>query len=279
MQKTSKGSIVFAVVAVVAVASTIASAGLGRRAKGQFAEARATLLEGSADGDGAERLPSRAIPELKLGTAELEAAKVASASGDRAAAASALVRVLERTDRIDRGRNVIASLVAAKLVDGVAERVDADPALLDDARLGAALRRTSFASSRHPLDSERRVALGVLAKVPSQVPIRTAGFAEATTTQAMNDVNAALHEMEDSALAGNTKQCEQAALSQKGLAKQVTVGPGMCRIAGSIVESGHRLRGLQARAASRMHRPTTKTARVPVSPAVADAVAAASVMR
>ena len=264
MQQKSKGSIVFAVVAVVAVASTIASAGLGRRAKGQFAEARATMLAGCADCDGRAR-SSGAVPEFKLGNQDLEAARVALQVGDRPAAATALVRVLERADRIDRGRTLVASLVAAKLIDGVAERVDAEPALLDDSRLAAAIRRTSFASSRRPLEGERLHALGVLANVPAQVPIRTAGFAEATTTQAMEDVNAALHEMENSALAGNTKQCEKAALEQKGLAKQVTVGPGICRLAGSVVESGHRLRGLQARAVARMRHSSTKTARVPVT--------------
>ena len=265
MQQKSKGSIVFAVVAVVAVASTIASAGLGSRAKGKFAEVRAAMLAGCPDCDGTARA-SGALPEYKQGKVELEAARTASAAGDRVVAAAALVWVLERADRIDRGRAIVASLVAAKLIDGVAEQVDADPALLDDARLVAAIRRTSFASSRHPLESERLHALGVLANVPSQVPIRTAGFAEATTMQAMEDVSAALHEMENSALAGNTKQCEKAALDQKGLAKQVTVGPGMCRLAGSIVESGHRLRGLQARAASRTRRSSTKTARAPISP-------------
>ncbi len=261
MQQKSKGSIVFAVVAGVAVASTIASAGLGSGAKGRFGEVRASMLAGCPDCDGSAR-PSRALPEYKEGKLELDAARTASATGDRVVAAAALVRVLERADRIDRGRAIVASLVTAKLIDGVAEQIDAEPALLDDVRLASALRRTSFASSRQPLESERLHALGVLAHVPAQVPIRTAGLAEATATQAMEDVNAALHEMENSALAGNTKQCEKAALEQKGLAKQVTVGPGMCKLAGSIVESGHRLRGLQARAASRMRRSSTKTARV-----------------
>jgi hypothetical protein len=263
-QQKSKGSIVFAVVAVVAVASTIASAGLGRRAKGQFAEARASMLAGCADCDGRAH-SSGALPEYKLGSVELEAARVASMSGDRPIAAAALVRVLERADRIDRGHQLVSSVVTAKLIDGVAERIDADPALLDDARLASAIRRTSFASSRRPLEGERMHALGVLANVPAQVPIRTAGFAEAATTQAMEDVNVTLHQMESSALAGNTKQCEKAALEPKGLAKQVTVGPGICKLAGSIVESGHRLRGLQARAASRMHRASAKTARAPVA--------------
>jgi hypothetical protein len=264
MQQKSKGKIVFALVAVVAVASTIASAGLGRRAKGQFAQTRASLLAACPDCDGRTR-SSGAIPELKLGNLELEAARTASRMGDRVVAANALANVLERADRIDRAKQLVASLVAAKLIDGVASQVDADPALLDDVRLAAAIRRTSFMSSRRPLEGERLHALGVLANVPAQVPIRTVGLAEATTTQAMEDVNTALHEMEDSALAGNTKQCEKAALDQKGLAKQVTVGPGICRLAGSVVESGHRLRGLQARAASRMRRSGTKTARVPVT--------------
>ena len=90
---------------------------------------------------------------------------------------------------------------------------------------------------------------GVLAGVPAQVPIRTAGFVESTATQAMEDVNAALHEMEDSALSGDIERCEAAAQKPKGLAKQVTVGPSICKSVLRVVESGHRLRSLQARAA------------------------------
>lgn len=44
MQEKSKRSVVFAVVAVVAVGSTIASTGMGRRSRGRFAEARASVL-------------------------------------------------------------------------------------------------------------------------------------------------------------------------------------------------------------------------------------------
>lgn len=264
MQQKSKGSIVFGLVAALAVGSTIASAGLGRRAKAELAVTRATLLAGCRDCDGGAR-PSAAVPEYKLGNQDLEVARLASRVGDRGAAATALVRVLERMDRIDRAGTMVASLVTAKLVDGVASLIDSDPALLDEALLASAIRHTSFGSSRHPLEGERRHAIEVLASVPAQVPIRTAGLAEATATQAMTDVNAALHEMENAALAGNTKQCETAALGQKGLAKQVTVGPGMCKLAGTVVESGHRLRGLQARAASRMRRPSTRGARPPVT--------------
>jgi hypothetical protein len=265
MQEKSKGSIVFAVVAVVAVASTIASAGLGGPAKGRFAETRATLLAGCADCDGRSR-SSGPLAELERGNRELDAARTAARSGDRAGAANALANALARADRIDRAKQLGASLVAAKLIDGVALQVDEDPALLDDVRLEAAIRRTSFASSRRPLEGERLYALGVLANVPAEVPIRTAGLAEATTAQAMHDVNAALHAMEDSTLAGNPRQCEKAALEPKGLAGQVTVGPGICRVAASVVESGHRLRRLQARAASRMRRTSPKNARVPVLP-------------
>jgi hypothetical protein len=272
MQEKSKRSLVFAVVAVVTLGSTIASAGLGRGASGKLAETRARLLStGSsvADADknrggGGETSP-RAVPELRLGTQDLDMARLATSTGDRGTAASALVRVLDRADRIDRGRSLIASLVAAKLFDGVAERVDADPALLDDGRLVAALRRMSFVSSRRPLEGERRHAIGVLAGVPAQVPIRTAGFAESTATQAMEDVNAALHEMEDSALAGDIKQCETAAQKPMGLAKQVTVGPSICKSVLRVAESGRRLRSLQARAAAHARRSSTKTARATVT--------------
>jgi hypothetical protein len=262
MQEKSKRSLVFAVVAVVAVGSTIASAGMGRRSRGQFAETRASVLaEAAVESDGpAFHLP--VLPEYRLGTQDLDVARRGPKWGDRSDAVLALTRVLYRVDRIDRERSLVASLVAAKLLDGVAECVEADPLLLEDARLAMAVRRTSFASARRPLDAERLHALGVLGRVPSQVPIRTLGFAESVTMQAMNDVNATLHEMEDSAIAGDTKQCERAAERPQGLAKQVTVGPSICRSAARIVESGHRLERLKARAATSAYRCGTKVARL-----------------
>ncbi|MDB4935124.1 MAG: hypothetical protein JWP87_2096 [Labilithrix sp.] len=242
MQEKSKRSLVFAVVAVFAVGSTIASAGFGGRARGKLAETQARMLPA-----GTSSLTPLVIPEYRLGQQDLE---VARSTSDRSVAAGALVRVLERADRIDRGHSLAASVVAAKLFDGVAARVDADPALMNDARLVSALRRTSFASSRRPLEGERVAALTTLSKVPAQVPIRTAGFAESTTMQAMEDVNAALLEMQTSALAGDTTRCEEAAEKTNGLAKQVTVGRGICKMAGHVVESGHRLDRLRARARS-----------------------------
>jgi hypothetical protein len=265
MQEKSKHSIVFAMVAVLAVGSTIASAGMGRRGRGQFDDMRASLLaETAAKGNG-ERLPVPVMPEYRLGTQDLEVARRGPKWGDRNGPVLALTRVLYRVDRIDRERSLGASLLAAKLLDGVVECVDQDPLLLEDARLASALRRTSFASARRPLDAERLHALGVLGRVPSQVPVRTLGFAESATTQAMQDVNVTMHEMEDSALAGDTKQCERAAEKPRGLAKQVTVGPSVCRSAARVVESGHRLQRLQARAAMIAHPSSAKTARVPVT--------------
>jgi hypothetical protein len=54
--------------------------------------------------------------------------------------------------------------------------------------------------------------------------------------------------MEDAALAGNVAQCETAAQKASGLAKQVTVGPSICRSAAGVVASGNRFRKLRARA-------------------------------
>jgi hypothetical protein len=260
MQEKSKRSVVFAVVAVVALGSTIASTGFGRAAERKLGETQARLLGGASKNAG-EDAPTHAMPELRLGAQDLELAK----TRDRDGAVSALVRVLERADRVARGPALISSVVAAKLFDGVAERVDAEPALLDDARLAVAIRRASFASSRRPLEGERRFALRLLSRVPSQVPIRTAGLAESTTAQAMEDVNAALHEMEDSAVAGDMKQCEDAALKPQGLAGQVTVGPSICKSARHVVESGERFQRLRDRAAAHARRSPTKTARVPAT--------------
>jgi hypothetical protein len=265
MLEKSKHSIVFAVVAVLAVGSTIASAGMGRRGRGQLAEMQSQVLAETAAKSDGERFHVPVMPEYRLATQDLEVARRGPKWGDRSDAVLALTRVLYRVDRVDRERTLGASLLAAKLVDGVAECVEQDPLLLDHALLASALRRTSFASARRPLDAERLHALGVLGRVPSQVPVRTLGFAESATTQAMEDVNATLHEMEDSALAGDTKQCERAAEKPRGLAKQVTVGPSVCRSAARVVESGHRLQRLQARAAMNMRRSSTKTARLPVT--------------
>jgi hypothetical protein len=108
-------------------------------------------------------------------------------------------------------------------------------------------------------------ALAVLATVPSQVPMRTAGLAESTTTQAMTDVDAALHAMENGAVAGDIKACEDAAERPQGLGKQVTVGSSICKSAARIASSGQRLQRLQIRAAARARHPSTKTARSTVS--------------
>lgn len=244
MQKKSKGTIVFAVVAVLSLGSTIASAGFGRGAHGRFEEARARL---------ASECALAACPPLGTSAASSFPEFKAASKALETPSPESLVRVLESADRIDRSHTLAASLLAAKLFEGVVDRVDADPALLEDARLVSAIRGSAFASSRRPLQSERLHALGVLAAVPSQVPLRTAGLAESTATQAMTDVNTTLHAMEDSALAGDTRTCERASTSARGLAKQVTVGPSICKSAARIVTASQRLRGLQARA--RMPRP------------------------
>jgi hypothetical protein len=245
MQEKSKGTLVFAVVAVLALGSTIAGAGLGRGAGGKLAATEARLL---AERPSPAAPRQQALPEYRIAKHDLEMAGTAAQAGYRGLEAIALVSVLDRAERIDRGGTLWASLIAAKLFDSVADHVDVAPALLGDDRLVAALRRSSFGSSRRPLESERRHAVKVLAGVPAQVPIRTAGFAEATATQAMEDVNVTLHEMEDAALAGNIVQCETAAQKARGLAKQVTVGPSICRSAAGVVASGNRFRKLRARA-------------------------------
>ena len=261
----SKSSIVFTVVAVVALGSTIASSGLGRGAHGRFHEAQAKLaVECASAGDAcAMTAPKRVslIPEFWLADDQLREVSAAPKSRLRSDAVASLVSVLGHADHIDRARTLVGSLIAAKLFDGVADRIEADPELLDDPRLTAAIRRSVFASARRPLDAERLHALSVLATVPEQVPVRTIGFAESTTTQAMKDVDVALHEMEASALTGDLKACEAASQKPKGLAKQVTVGASICKSAARIVESGHRLQRLQIRAAARSRHPSAKTAR------------------
>ena len=264
----SKGWAVFTVVAVVTLGSTIASAGLGRRAQHHFSDAQEQLRAECTKA----HVPCRAdqsarpvVPEYRVGEKELESARIAVRVGRPQDAVTSLVTVLDRADHIDRAHSLVASLVAAKLFDGVSERVDSEPTLLDDPRLVAAIRRSSFASARRPLEAERLHALAVLATVPAQVPVRTGGFAESTTTQAMTDVNLALHAMEEGAIKGDMKACEAAAERPQGLAKQVTVGPSVCKSAQRIASSGQRLQRLQIRAAARSPRPSTKTARVPVS--------------
>jgi hypothetical protein len=274
-QRSKKGWVAFTIVAVAALGSTIASAGLGRRADHELAEAREKVsveCTGSAElragGDAWKARPVQCgqasapiVPDFRRGIEQLDAARAASQLGRPSDVAANLVKVLERADDIDRRRSVVASLLAAKLFDGVAERVDAAPWLLGDPRLVAAIRRSSFASSRHPLDSERLRAKATLSGVPGQIPIRTIGFAEWSTTQAMNDVDETLRAMDADVLAGDVKACETDALGSKGLAKQVTVGPSICKTARAIVESGQRLRRLQLRAAAKSQHMNTRTAR------------------
>lgn len=274
--RSSRSTIVFAFVAVVALGSTIAATGLGGGAQGRFGEARARMNAECLDMGGASsRVPSlgnpcelgtaRApvIPEYKLREQDLEAADVALRAGDRPGAVARLAHVLERADGIDRGHSLIASLVAGKLIEGVAARVDADPSLLDDPRLAAAVRRTAYTSSRHPLASERLHALAVLANVPAQVPLRSGGFVEAKATEAMTDVDGALRQMDTALLAKDVAGCEKAALGTTGLAAQVTIGGGICRIAVRVVESGERLERMRARAVARGGQGHTTAARRP----------------
>jgi hypothetical protein len=202
------------------------------------------------------------IPELKLGQRDLSAARAAAQEGDVSRAAASLVRVLERADGVDRRRTPVAALVTGKLLDGVAEVVDAHPALLDVPRLASALRRAEFRSAERPLEVDRLRALARLAELPSQLPLRTAGLAESTVTVAMRDVDATLRAMESAILRHDTTACEQAAGRASGLAAQVTVGPSICRSARRVVDSHDRLEALRARAAVRGRSLHSSTARV-----------------
>ena len=265
MQEKSKGTLVFGVVAVLALGSTIAGAGLGRGAGGKLRATEARLLSerpvvaqggGGASTNAPTNAPTKAsaqamppLHEYRIATQDLEMARLSATRGYRSVEAMALVAVLDRAERIDRARTLVASLLAAKLFDAVADHVDAAPSLLAEEQLVAALRRSSFGSSRRPLEAERRHALNVLAGVPAQLPIRTAGLAERAATQAMVDVDATLREMEASAVAGDVAQCETAAQKPKGLARQVTVGPSICRSAAGVAASGSRFRRLRARVA------------------------------
>lgn len=252
----TRGSIVFTAVAVVSLGSAIVSVGLGSSSYGRFERARAELAaeqkraaaEKPAGLDERGSHSGSVIGQYRLGTADL-------AIGD----ARALVRVLDRADVVDRQHTFVASLIAAKLIDGVADRVNAEPWLLDDARLTAAIRRTSFTSARRPFEAERLHAKSRLAEVPSQVPFRTAGFVQSTTAQAMDDVDVTLRAMEDAVLAGDQVRCEEVAQRPKGLAKQVVVGASTCLSAKKIVDSGKRLQRLQTRAATRSRQPSVRT--------------------
>lgn len=277
---SSRSTVIFTVVAVVTLGSTIATTGLSRGPQGRFLEARARMnaecmdmSKAAADAppDSARRAPGNpcdlerhsmpVLPEYKLGKQELESADLALDAGDHAGAAGRLASVLERADGIDRSHTIIGSLVAGKLIDGVARRVDGDGSLLDEARLLAAIRRTSFTSARHPLEGERLHALAVLAGVPGQVPLRSAGLVEATATQAMADVDVTLRDMQTALLAKDVAGCEKASRRSSGLAAQVTISGGICGHAVEIVESGERLAQLRARANAHGPRVHLTTAR------------------
>jgi hypothetical protein len=269
---SSRGSqslTVFSIVAVVALGSTLVSSGLGRGPRGRLAAARVQLdaecmnIVGAGTANpcvSGAGLP--VISELKLGQQDLAAARAAAQDGDVARAAASLVRVLERADRVDRQRTPVAALTTGKLVDGVAEVVDAHPALLDVPRLASALRRAEFGSAERPFQVDRLRALARLAELPSQLQLRTAGLAEATVTAAMRDVDATLRAMESATLRHDTTACEQAAERSTGLAAEFTVGPSTCRSAKHVVDSHDRLEALRARVAVRGRALHTSTARV-----------------
>ena len=269
---SSRSTAVFAAVAVLALGSTVAATGLGRRAQGRFDEARAEMLAQCLDTSGVaatnvragspcdlEREAPLAMPEYKNGQSALAGADAALRLGERGVAAAWLADVLARADRVDRAHTLVGSVIAGKLIDGVTARVTAAPALLDEPRLADAVRRTSYASAAHPLESERLHALAVLAHVPAQVPLRSAGLVEATATQAMKDVDQKLRAMETAIQSHDVARCESLAEPTASLAGQVTVGPSICRIAASVVASREGLASLRAGATakgSRVH-PTT----------------------
>ncbi len=274
---SSRSTIIFTVVAVVVLGSTIATTGIGRGPRGRLGEARArmnaecTRMSHAPDPRSATRTlgnpcdlaaaPPRVLPELKLGKQELEAADLALRSSDRAGAAALLASVLERADGVDRSHTFLASLVAGQLIDGVSSRVDGDAALLEDSRLAAAIRRTSYASARHPLESERLHGLAVLANIPAQAPLRSAGLVEGAAVQAMTEVESSVRERQAAVLVKDVHGCENAAERTTGLAAQVTGGGGICRHAVRIVESGERLDRLRARVIARAPRLRMTTAR------------------
>lgn len=258
-RRWSTGSIVFTAVAAISLGSAIVSVGLGSHQYSRFDHARAKVAaekSSLARRGGATKLDARGSQPASL-FGEFRVARADLARGD----AASLRRVLDRADAVDRQHTFVASVIAAKLIDGVVARIDAEPSLLEDEALRAAIRSTSFASSRRPFESERIHAMSRLAEVPSQVPFRTAGFVQHATTEAMEDVDATMREMEASVLAGDERRCEEVAERPKGLAKQVTVGPSMCRNAQQIFESGKRLERVQARAAAASRHPRMLYAR------------------
>jgi hypothetical protein len=252
---SSRSTIVFSIVAVVALGSTVATTGLGRGPEGRLTDARAKMnaeCMDLADGNPCDlkTTPTPAIPAYKLGQQELAAADVALGMGDRTGAVTRLVALMERADRLDRAHTLIASVIAGKLIDGVKSRVDRDPKLLDDARLAASIRRTSYTSARHPLETERLHALAVLANVPREVPLRSAGLVESTATQAMTEVDGAYRAMQTALVANDVAGCEKAAQSATGLGGQIMVREDICRIALNVVQSGQHLDTLRARASA-----------------------------
>ncbi len=258
-------TLVFAIVAVVALGSTIVTKGVGSGARGRFDEALAKLsveckeMTGPCD---AKDKATIGFADFKRTRDEIDAADVALRAGDRALAVSRLSHVLERAETIDRQNSLVSSIFAGRLIEGVAGRIDTDPSLLDDARLASAIRRTSFASARHPLAAERLHALARISRVPAQVPVPTGGFAEAKVTEAMDDVDRTLRQMDASVVANDLRGCEAAAQAAKGLAGTVTVGPGICQAGLHVAQVGERLERLRTRAVAQSPQPRTAARRL-----------------
>ena len=255
-RSSSRGTIVFVLVAVVALGSTVTATGLGGGARKHLAASRAILRAECTGVGGANPCgPSRGA-ELVASSFQKEhfaAADAALRVGDRAMASWHLGRVLDGATALDRQHTMDAALVASLLVDKVAKRIDAEPSLLDQPALVATLRRTKLSSAKQPLTPERLQALARLSRVPSEMPIQSGGYAELKTAQAMDEVDLALRTMNSAIIAKDAAACEAAAESTRGLARTVTVGPGMCAYGSDIVASGERLADLRARADARAH--------------------------
>jgi len=245
-RSSRRGSVVFALTAAVALASTVVSlAAEAGPARARFDEAR------RLERKDASRSPGSGSLFARYQRARADLGVVSSLDVDRAEAASRLAAVLETVRAADQRRSPAGDLVASRLVEGVVDRVAADPALLDVAVVRDRAASTYLASVARPFAAERARTEATIARLPGRGVLPDVPLTRAAAGVAMTSADAVIDRMEAAALARDVEGCRAARRDAGVLLGPVLPGVGSCDNAVSVVRAGERLAGLRSRARSR----------------------------
>jgi|GEM_PF-3885486 len=262
-RRLSKSSAVFFTFAAVAVASTAVS--LVRGGFGERAHARFTREQRRVE---AHVGTTRAVPStdpwcthddaraplfatFRAAEADADQATHSVARGDRAGAARAVVRVLDDARRIEERRSVVASLMAAKLVERAADVVERDRALVEDPDVARALLATKLPTAARPLEPQRERILEAVVAIPGSGRIPSTSLTRAAAGVVLAEVDGTVDAMQEAVLAGDLRRCEATAASASRFARLAGIAPTLCGGAARTARAGarlHALRGSVARA-------------------------------